>query len=768
MSRSELEEQIRLISESLENNSDSMTEEEISEAKSRIETFKNELARLNFLNSSFEMFIKNIATLNPGVEIKLENNSDSRQIYCSVSGKDLKLPDGYIYDEKVGVTSKNHSSDGDYFKAPLKDINDAPVDAIDYTEGSKKNAKDNSSKKKKNDKDKKEKRQKAALKRQESLKQFGEVVSCLFGQVDKRFTNFIYKNDRIYEYAQKNADERNNKLGFHIFRWYRLPLALGLMLVPQLFGTYRILSGVLGIMKALGVVGTIYGGVISIKTIGDLVRKINKSPLEVVRNKTISEGSYLENLKKSWKKFRNRKTNKKGKSNNSLLNQPTEEVPVNAEGNINDKVNELTRIVNSELDINNLDIRKFDYIKKLYEKISEAGALEALSPEVREKYEEYAKKVDECKPLLKDFIGTVNALDMTDVKKEAYDKCKQAYDILQSKFGDNIFANISEDIIKKYHEYENNLKLKPTEKKETIDKFKLSKLINEIKYFDLQPTFDSVKKCEELINRVFTLNKEERKIVHSNEELWNKIKNLMKKSKIYCNGVIKFINLVNDNFYFGADSDIKYEQSQLVTCMAIYNRLTDEEKKEIPARVINTYNDALLFDSVYTLKLKLTALDVAKSIKENKYDEIMECCKIYDRFMSKSRKGLTPAIGNDMAHRRKIGKEEILNLPENLNNKLKAALKVREELTKYADADIVVDSKIMNIDGKTSTASIVKIMNGDNVLITKIIPWNSSSLDYDAIREEIIETYPFVDANRITFNTEISDMSESLGRKNRK
>ena len=221
----------------------------------------------------------------------------------------------------------------------------------------------------------------------------------------------------------------------------------------------------------------------------------------------------------------------------------------------------------------------------------------------------------------------------------------------------------------------------------------------------------------------------------------------MKKSKEYCNEfkglkhndrVSTFINLVN-TFDFKGD-EVKYDKHQLMACINLYSRLSNDEKAIIPESVMRVYNDALRYDAVFTLRTKLSMLDIEKCVKENNYNDIYECCAIYDRFVSNNRKGLSLQDGNDLAQKRKLGRDEIGNFPENLKSKLNIALNERLKVQKYQNAIVGIKNVITN--GRVQ--SMVRIVSGEEVLDEMMIPWSSSNYDEEEIKNYILRKHPYM------------------------
>lgn len=77
-------------------------------------------------STDFNEIAEVIKQLNPDVEIKVDDNSiesvaDAR-IYSSVPGKQLKLPDGFYYNDKNGITNKHNTKSGSYCSIAVEEL----------------------------------------------------------------------------------------------------------------------------------------------------------------------------------------------------------------------------------------------------------------------------------------------------------------------------------------------------------------------------------------------------------------------------------------------------------------------------------------------------------------------------------------------------------------------------------------------------------------------------------------------------------------------
>jgi len=70
--------------------------------------------------------LKEIVRLNPSVEISYQK-AHPEVIACSKKGDELKLPKGYEYNNKNGITNKHHTSSGRYTSILIGDVKNADV-----------------------------------------------------------------------------------------------------------------------------------------------------------------------------------------------------------------------------------------------------------------------------------------------------------------------------------------------------------------------------------------------------------------------------------------------------------------------------------------------------------------------------------------------------------------------------------------------------------------------------------------------------------------
>jgi len=712
---------------------------------------------IEFLNSAYEFFnseekeysreelIQEITRLNPGVEIKYQKNHDE-VIYCSKNGSDLKLPEGFEYNDKNGVTNKHHTSSGRYINIHVHSMENVPSDAVVVSKSEKKETKkeEKTTKKTKN----------------ETKGTLGEVVSCLFGQVDKRVNNFVAKNSIINNFFYKTRMNRYN----HPWGYVGWRLLVSAPVAGLAFGMAAVQPWLIPVGVAVAAFGAQALGKFAVA----MVRRATKNPPSKLKPIELKKGSYLENLKNAWNKFRNPK--KVTKTNNLKTNSKPVEVKGKEDSkdkvNVESLINAFNKVV-SELDLNNIDLQKYDYCNNLYKTIENNGLLDKISKEIKERYAQYEKKVNEYKTLSSAFVKNVNKIDINNLNKGALDKCRYIYNTLKDKFGEDILKNIPSEVMNKFNEYEKTLTSKKETKEEEIkkeqeiDKLKLTKLISYIMGFKLEATTQSVNECEKLIQQVFKLNEKERKVLRGNEEAWDKFKYLMKKTKEYCeefkglknnDRLSTFINLVN-TFDFKAD-EVKYDRNQLMVCIDIYSRLSNDEKALIPENVMRIYDSALRFDQVFTLKAKLIMLDINKCIRENDYSDIYECCEIYDRYISNNRKGRSFEVGNDLMHKRKLGREEIKEFPQELREKLKSAMEEREKVQKYQNATIGIKNVV--VDGRVQ--SVLRIVNNNEVLDDMIIPWNSASFNENEITNSIVNRHPYMSNIRFVSYEEVENL----------
>lgn len=75
---------------------------------------------------NFNQLITELKRLNPNVEIKLGNpeldSAAYERIFCSVSADNLKLPEGFYFNDKNGITNKHNTESGTYISLHVEDI----------------------------------------------------------------------------------------------------------------------------------------------------------------------------------------------------------------------------------------------------------------------------------------------------------------------------------------------------------------------------------------------------------------------------------------------------------------------------------------------------------------------------------------------------------------------------------------------------------------------------------------------------------------------
>lgn len=678
--------------------------------------------------------IEELAKLNPGVEIRYQKAHDE-VIYCSKNGSDLKLPERFEYNDKNGITNKHHTSSGRYTYVHVRGMENVPSDTIVAGKS-----------------EKKEKTEEKKDTKKGSLK---EVVSCLFGQVDKRVNNLTV--DLANEWRLTRY-ENPTKYVANPLRLITLFVAVG-----------GIVTGGIALWPGLIAAGY-FGGIVIPKYIAAVVRKMRKTPPKKLEKVELSKGSYLENLKNAVSKFKNRKTVKKQVSSTSSKTISKKDETVTTKSTINEKNKNIDNLlinfnnaVNS-VDLNDIDMTKVDNCNSCYELLKNHGevALNKISNETKEKYQ----KIQEYLKLIKEFSKAINVLRSDDINKDLLDNCKSLYDLLKNNYGENAFKNIPESILNKY----NTLKdIKVEKELETVRKDKelaFSKFVSELKTFKLEQTVDGIKEYEDLMHRLFALDKEQRNMICSNEMLWNKIQYLRKEVKALqtnnklMNNNTKLESFINhvETFKFG--ENVEFKSENLVAAISLYNQLTSDQKKMIPEKIMRNYQDAIRYDSITALKAKLYALDIDKCIAERDFDSIEECYKLYNKWYQNTSEGLKTKDARQLEKRKIDGQKQIEGLSRELSEKLQGIIKTITTKEQFANADVNVEYQLGIINGKARPISHVEVINNNEMIAVCDIPWNSKNPDVFEIRETIMEKFPFINENHIYF--------EGIGKENYK
>lgn len=566
---------------------------------------------------------------------------------------------------------------------------------------------------------------------------FGEVVSCLFGQADKRFYNSM-----LYFLNKWRLDRYNSPTKYIInpIRLLTLAIAVG-----------GIVTG--GSTLAIGLIAAGYfGGIVLPKYITAVIRKFQKKTPKSLKEVSLLKGTYKENLKNAVSKFRNRKNVKKQnvatsaktnstKANETDSNKVTKEKNTNIENLLNNFVNAVNNV-----DLNDIDMLKVDNCTSSYNLLKNGGevALNKIPTEIKEKYQ----KIQDYVKLVNEFSKAVNTLKVNDVNKELLDNCKSLYAILESNYGANAFKNVSADVMNKYNSLKNN----QAENIKKANELELSKFVNELKAFELEKTADSVKEYERLMRRLFALSKEQRNMIYNNEMLWNKIQNLRKEVKsLQLSNNTKLESFIKhvETFKFG--ENVEFKSENLVAAISLYNQLTDDQRKLIPENIMRNYQDAIRYDSITALKTKLYSLDIEKRLQERDYNEILECYSIYSKWYSNDRKGLPLQVGNELAQRRIEKRKEIESFSPDLQEKMGKILKTVAQMEKFANANVNVSHQVCMINGKPTPVSYVEVISNDEMIGVCNIPWTSANENKDEIKEKIINKFPFVNEEQISF-----------------
>ena len=608
----------------------------------------------------------------------------------------------------------------------------------------------------KKEKEKKAKKEKKETAEKGSLK---EVFSCLFGQVDKRVNNFIASKPKLSSFIDKRRVKRYDNIYTNIIKYVGIPAAVAIVgLVSTSFVSGAMLPVIPVIAGSIALVNTV-------RYIPTLIRKItNKGPKKISKVE-LSKGSYLENLKNAISKFRNRKTVKKEVSLTAGKTTSKKDEPITTKSAINEKNKNIDNLlinfnnaVNS-VDLSDIDMTKADNCNSCYELLKNHGevALNKISKENMEKY----KKIQDYVKLVREFSKAVNALKNNGINNELLDNCKSLYEILKNNYGENAFKNISSDVMQAYNEMVNESNKKETKLEtklqENEEKFVLQNFVNDLRDFRLEKTTESIREYEKLMHRLFALKPEQRASIRNNEALWNKVtslrqevRDLQTKYNLKSNNDVlaRFIKLV-ETFEFG--ENINFDSNNLMASITLYNNLTADQKRMVPEKIMQKYQDAIRYDSITALKAKLQAIDIEKCKRERNYDEIIECYHLYNKWYINDSKGLSQKEQTKIEKRKSIAKKEIESFSPMLKGKIKEILEVISEKEKYADALVNVRYQLAIINGQTRPISHVEILTDDNVITERNILWNSNNPNVDEIKNRIMEEFPFISEEQINF-----------------
>ena len=641
--------------------------------------------------------IKDLIRLNPGVEFKCAKDDDRKEvIYCSKDGSELKLPNGFEHNDRGADEGEiaNRPSSGLIVGVYVRDVKNAPKDAVSLNAPTPKRNKKNGAQPKKqeseevkklrsliektkkelvdtDDKESKANLQKQLAEYEKKLKSlagnstgpkgmevttnkkgtFGEVVSCLFGQVDKRFNNFVAKHPKLNERIYKNRTNRyNHPYGYVGWRLISLPIA-GFALGLAAIQPWLIPVGV-----TLGVFGTQAIG----KFAAALIRRATKNPPVKFTKVELTKGSYLNNLKNAWNKFKKPKkagTTNPRKPHNSKPNRKRGgEVREQAE--VTTLLDEFNNSVN-ELDLNNISLQKYDYCNNRYKLLEKKGLLGEISQEVKDKYTQYEGKINEFKSLAKEFVDKVNELDINNINKAEYDRCQFIYNALKGKFGKDVFKNIPNEVMEKFTKYSDALNNKGGMGVE-IDNPYIKALLQQVYGYDLKTNKTSVVNCQKLLSEI------DKKIpatsdIRNNpkyDKIWKKY-NHLKQELVIKTKVLSFVETVQS---IKNSKDVSYVEFK--KCMDIVNSFGETEWKDFDSLsnasdILSDFQNMLRNSREFILNQKLEELNIDKCIGENNYEKLVEIVKLASDYEKEAKKNHKAQPMNKLSEKARLKLERV-------------------------------------------------------------------------------------------------------------
>lgn len=593
----------------------------------------------------------------------------------------------------------------------------------------------------------------------------GEVASSVFGQVNRRITNILYKNGRMYQ----NACKRCESLGaLGSYASWRLPLGL-------FFGVGGLLMGGVGMPGA--VIGLGYTALVGSKSIAALTRIITKTDMTQIKNRPISKLSWLSNIKNSIYKF----GKARGLNNITTQNAPKKEEPkkesvskdktddtkekYNVDLNrLKNKLKEIAKVDstgNLEINLEKVDYKNYNVLKLLVDKFIETYGEDKLPQNIKDFYKKYVNLYNNnYSKCLKAFVDSVNELDINTVNDVKMAKCNYFYKMLNETF--NGLDKVEKDVLGKYMLCLEKCTKKTTKEEDKVkeevkdDKLvydqKDKDLLYEVSTFKLEPTLESCEKCQELISKLFKLDANRRKKFHAVSTAYEKfiyLRNNLDSMK----KVATFIELVNK---FDFKDEVKFNEQDLRKCYSIYEKLNKEEIKLVPNTVINKYKTALNYDLVLTLRMKLEELDIDKCVSDRNFAPINECVELSNKLVNYTEGNVQvhKSTGDEQANvsQKRITeiKKSAQKFPRELLEKIAISDHIMEELNKYKDSQLYIE---LVVDNKMKTYAKCSLdVNGtteDKIIYVDDIRDNQEQIIY-----RIIENNPFINESNIHFVNE--------------
>ena len=480
---------------------------------------------------------------------------------------------------------------------------------------------------------------------------------------------------------------------------------------------------------------------------GQVDKKINNA-LNKSSHVKVRRGTYWANLKNAWKSYNSSK--KEINNDNNIKNNEEKKSDFVIDYDILQFINMV-----ANLNINfNKSLYSECYFK--YKKIKNDGNYDKLSKDVIADFEEMTKNIEDTLFI----VSYIQKLDVKNVDEELYTYCVNEYKRLIQLDEDYIKEYISENVVNILNEC-----FKVLNNKKLLDKkliMSIDELILKMYNFRINGNEECLSECEKILKLSDYIISNNGNIEQKNTLLNKKTKELIIVREDFNREykVAKFSKMVIDNFKFGNDEEIQYDSNKLVEIIKIYLSMSEGEKSLIPNDILRIYEDALRFDSVFTLKTMLEELDIEKCVLENDYSSIYSCLNIYDRFNSKLRGGKSKG-GNDAAKRRCEGRRGINSFSDENSKKLDSLLDFRKKM--------VEDNGVFNIsyfdalvNRKNRHFAYVEVMVDNNEIETFTVRLTDDLPASEEVYNYISKKYSNIDINRINFKEQEKSLKKVL------
>lgn len=415
--------------------------------------FDSDIEEKNVLESvDAKEIITQIRRLNPGIYIQLDG---SNACISSLSGNDIKLPDGFEYNDKNGITNKHHTKSGSYVSIDVRPLDKSLQDKVNEYKDMSNNAlqerktflkeynsklislRDNGGKtieeinklkeeldeaKKNKDNNKvlelnKRLKEKRSLLRTEKKKiykdgqgQTKEVLSCVFGQVNKRVHNVLCGTDE-----KSNLLQNANWKAHSWWRNFRYEHPVGYLLVASavtigLFAsTAAMFSAALPV--AFGITGAyVASAATKICSMAYNLIKYGDMP-KTQRHKVIRKGNYLDNIKNALFTRKNIKSVNKNITfikHKKNVNKNDDLLEKNRDENLNEYREKLNNLDISSIKANELDEERANELNKIVTSL--ISNKDSLTPDEQ-------TKLDTLSNIIKEYFENIKNFNKDDAVK---------------------------------------------------------------------------------------------------------------------------------------------------------------------------------------------------------------------------------------------------------------------------------------------------------------------------------------------------------------